>query len=119
LDYNLRAWRKTLGYLGVGKPVGLSRSLLTLMLIVLFLEKGIYVGQHVPIMQKRVLLQSYVNEGGLKIIFKILHAPFKNASDKTLLLIVLYHEFFESAVLQNRNPRFQIFDIYYNFALQL
>ena len=87
--------------------------------LVVFVKKRVRIGRHVPVVQKRVLLEADVDERRLEIVLEVLDAPLEYAPDEPLGLWVLDHEFLEAAVFKDRDAGFEFFHVYYYFALQL
>ena len=70
-------------------------------------------------MQKCVLGKTDVDERRLQVILQVLDASLEDAADETLLLRMFDHELLETAVLQDGDARFELFDVDDDFTLRL
>ena len=86
---------------------------------VIVIQKRVRIGGHVPVVQKRVLGESDVDEGRLQVVLQVLDAALEHAADETLLFGVLHHVFLEPSVLKHGDARLQFLDVDDDFALQL
>ena len=119
LNDDLGSRRKALGDLGVRQAVRLAPALLLLLLVVVIVQERVRIRRHVPIVEKRVLLQPDVDERRLQIVLQVLHASLEDAPDQPLLLRMLDHELLEPAILQNGYARLEFLDVDDDLALHL
>ena len=82
-------------------------------------KKRVRIRRHVPVVEKRVLLEPDVDERGLQVVLQVLHASLEDAADKPFLLGMLDHELLEASVLENGDPGLQLLDVDDDFALHL
>ena len=97
----------TLSGFGLGAAFGL---------IVHIVEHCIRIGRHIPVVQKRVFLQSDIHERGLQVVLEILNAPLEDTADKAFLFRVLHDEFLKATVFGDGHPGLQFFDVYDDLA---
>ena len=84
---------------------------------VFVLEAGVLVGDHIPVMEERILLQPDVDERRLQVVLQILDPPLEDAPHESLLHRVLHLELLHPAVLNHGNAGFQFLNVHHNFAL--
>ncbi len=81
---------------------------------------AVEVARHdVPVMQKGVLLEADVHEGGFEAVFEIAHLAFEDAADQALFGGALDVEFLELAVLGHGDAGFERLGVDDDFLVNL
>ena len=84
---------------------------------ILFVQEAALIGEHVPVVEKGVLLEADIDERGLEVVLQVLDAALEDAPNEALLHGVLHLEFLNAAVFHNGHAGLQLFHVHHNLAL--
>ena len=117
LDDNFGARGKPLGNLLVGVALPARDALGGVGVLVV--EARLIVREHVPIVQKCVLLESDVHERGLEVVFEVLDAALVDGAHQPFVRGMLHLELLEVAVFDDGDARLKLFGVDDDLALDL
>ena len=94
------------------------RNTLTLRgaIIFILIQTALFIGNHIPIVQKGILLEANIHKRCLQIVFQILDTPLENAPHKALFHRVFHLKLLNATVFNHGHARFKFFDINNDFA---